>query len=124
MKKVIDPINKTISKILVFGIYLTVLFYCLGILFLFLNGKDFSSQHRDVFDSLNSFFVAFINFEPEPFFYLGTITLIFTPFARVIYSIIIFYRKNEIKFFVFSSIVAIILLITIAAGFIFSFKIG
>lgn len=124
MNTSIDPVNKIIAKILVIGIYVTIFFYCFGILLLFLNGKDFSSPHKDVFDSFESFLENLFSLKPEPFFYLGTIALIFTPFARVFYSIVIFYKRREKRFVFISSMVTIILIITIITGLIYTFELG
>lgn len=124
MENKVDPLNRVIAHILAWGIYITVFFYCLGIILIFFNGKDYSDFNVSSFRSFESFFNSIFSLQPEPFLYLGTVTLIATPFVRVFYSIIMFKKMKDKKFLLISSLVGAILLVSILIGFFFSLRLG
>ncbi len=118
-------LNKNISRLLGGGIYITVFCYSVGIiLLLLLNNGTTVTPEKSTITGITSFFDSLFGLHAEPFFYLGTITLIFTPIIRVFFSIILFYKNGEKKFILITSIVAAILTISIILGVTFSLNLG
>lgn len=110
-------------KILAIGIYLSSAFFVAGLLILFIRHEHVQTTHF-YFDSLWEFLEGFVKLDAKPFLYTGTAILILTPISRVVLSIIQFRRLKERKFAYITMIVAIIIAVSIAMGFIFSLRLG
>ncbi len=123
MKQKITDLNKNISRLLGAGIYLTVFFYVFGIILVIVNNGTVIHEKSLITDT-SSFFNLLLTFKAEPFFFLGTVTLIVTPIARVFYSISLFNKEGDKKFVFISSLVAAVLTISIILGITFSLNLG
>jgi uncharacterized membrane protein len=123
MKQKITDLNKNISRLLGAGIYLTVFFYVLGIILVLINNGKVVHEESLITDT-SSFFNLLFTFKAEPFFFLGTVTLIITPIARVFFSIFLFHREGDKKFVFISAIVAAVLTLSIILGVAFSLNLG
>lgn len=117
-------LNKTVSRILSTGIYLTIFFYVAGLLLMLLKYDNFNVVQENKIHNFIDFIQNILRLEPEPFLYSGTITLIMTPILRVFISVIYFYKNRDIKFFYITLIVSVILIISILMGIFFSLKLG
>jgi uncharacterized membrane protein len=95
-----------------------------GILLLLIKNHGTVLPEKTTFKGISGFFESLFTLHAEPFFYLGTVTLIFTPITRVLFSIYLFYLNGEKKYIFVTSIVAVILLISIVLGLTFSIKLG
>lgn len=124
MSEQISDINKNISRLLAVGIYLTVFFYSVGIILLLISNNGTMMPQKSSITGITSFFQSLFSLHAEPFFYLGTIALIMTPIARVLFSILLFYRTGEKKYILITSIVAVILAVSVILGITFSLRLG
>lgn len=115
-------LNKTVSRILATGIYLTIFFYVAGLLLMLFKYDNFNSVHEKKIHDFFEFIQSILKLEPEPFLYAGTITLIMTPILRVFISVIFFYKNRDSKFFYITLIVSAILIISILMGIFLSLK--
>lgn len=117
-----NGLNRTVSQVLALGIYATIFFYVIGIVLLLIKRNSFSYTQMRSFKNIFDFFNDIFILEPEPFLYIGTLTLIFTPILRVFISIYFFYKNNDKKFFFVTAAVGLILLLSIFMGVFFSLK--
>lgn len=117
-------LNKNVGRILAVGIYSTIFFYVIGIILLIIKHEDFAVFNHNTFKNVGDFFQNILKLEPEPFLYLGTITLILTPILRVFISVFFFYKNHDKKFFYITLIVAAILVLSIFMGIFLSIKLG
>lgn len=124
MSKQISDINRNISRLLAMGIYLTVFFYTLGIILLLISNNGTMIPEKGNITGITSFFESLFSLHAEPFFYLGTISLILTPIVRVLFSILLFYKSGEKKYIIITSVVAAILAVSVILGITFSLRLG
>lgn len=120
---VANDVETAIARILAIGIYMSSAFFITGLLLLFIRHEQVENTHF-YFDSIRDFLEGFIKLDAKPFLYTGTAALILTPISRVVLSIIQFWKFKERKFALITLIVAIIIVISISMGFIFSLKLG
>ena len=118
-----DNVEKVIAKILAIGIYLSSAFFIVGLLLLFIRHEQIETTHF-YFENIWEFLSGFIKLDAKPFLYTGTAILILTPISRVVLSIIQFWKFKEKKFAFITMIVAVIIVISITMGFIFSLRLG
>jgi uncharacterized membrane protein len=119
----LETVERAISKSLAIGIILSSTFYIMGLIFLFLKEETIPTLELSSY-SLNKFFSDLTSFKPKPFLFFGTLALILTPILRVVLSICLFIRSKEKKFVFITSIVALILIISILTGIMFSLRLG
>ncbi len=122
-KNSLGNVESVIVKILAIGIYLSSAFFVAGLFLLFIRHEQVETTHF-YFDSLPAFWNDILKLEAKPYLYTGTIILILTPISRVLFSIIQFWKLKEKKFAVITMIVAFIIVLSIAMGFIFSLRLG
>ncbi|HUI30048.1 MAG TPA: DUF1634 domain-containing protein [Candidatus Acidoferrales bacterium] len=123
-KSEVQFINRIVMFILSTGMYATVAFYLIGLFLLFTKGDPVPEISKQYFNSFGSFVSGIYSFNPRPFFYLGTISLILTPVSRVLISIFAFWKENDRKFVYVTAMVFLIILASIVVGSIFKINVG
>jgi uncharacterized membrane protein len=117
-------INKVVAIVLASGMYLSIGFYLVGLLLLFVKGGKVPDISKEYYHSFGSFFVALLSLSPKSFLYLGTIVLILTPISRVFISIFAFWKEKDRKFVVVTTIVFIVILASVVVGSVFKINVG
>jgi len=117
-------INKIVSTILAIGMYTTIGFYLIGLALLFIKGDQVPQISLQYFHSFGSVLSAILSLKSQSFLYLGTISLILTPVSRVFVSILAFWRENDKKFVLVTTMVFLVIVASVVVGSIFKINVG
>ena len=123
-KSEVQFINKIVAIILASGMYVTVGFYLIGLILLFTKGDGVPEISKQYFHSFGSFLSGTLSLDPQPFLYLGTVSLILTPISRVLISIIAFWKEKDAKFVFVTMVVFIVILASVVVGMVFKINVG
>lgn len=117
-------LNKKVSLFLTLGTWATVFFYVAGIVMCLIQNVPPPNVAGQYYHSAGTFLNDLVHFSPEPYFYLGAVSLIITPLGSVVLSIGFFLRRKNYRFAVVSAIVTLILLCSMIVGSLFKVKVG
>ena len=107
-----DPIERTIHRVLQLGIAVSVVLLAIGLVLDAARGEGLSTKVVPVADLP----AALASLDPAAFLSLGLIVLIATPFVRVGGSIVTFARQHDRRYVVVTSVVLAVMLVSVLVG--------
>lgn len=117
-------VNKIVTLTLTTGMYVTIGIYLIGVLLSFIKLNTVPAISNQYFGSAGTFFAGLFHLDPRAFLFLGTVTLIFTPVACVLFSAFFFWKSRDFRYAGVTSIVFLVIMISMVVGSIFKVKVG
>jgi uncharacterized membrane protein len=106
------------------GMVITFICYAIGLVLLFLRQEPIPHTAQQYYHSLAEFFAAMQGLEAGPFLYLGTASLILTPFILVLASVLTLIKQRDRRFAFIAALVLMIMIASVIVASLFKIKIG
>ena len=118
-----EAIDRIVSRVMTSGMVVSFACYAIGLVLLFLRKEAVLHTAQQYYHSLPQFFQAIASGEATPFLYLGTASLILTPFVLVLSSVLAFMRQRDRRFAVIATLVLLVMIASVIVGSVFKLKI-
>jgi uncharacterized membrane protein len=118
-----EPIERTASLVMSSGMVVSFVFYAIGLVLLFLHPEPVPNTPQQYYHSLSEFLLAIRSGGAGPFLYMGTATLILTPFILVLLSVLAFIKQREKRFVFIASAVLMVMIASVIVASVFKLKI-
>ena len=109
---VMDAVERTVSRVLIAGIAVSVVLMAIGLVLGALDGEVMPSGVTPLGDLAH----GLATLDPGAYLSLGLITLIATPFVRVGGSIIAFAREHDRRYVAITAIVFAVMCMSVVIG--------
>jgi uncharacterized membrane protein len=107
-----DPIERTVNRILVVGVGLAVALMAAGVVLGVIDGEGLPA-HVVPFADLSSLLGSL---DPAAYLSLGLLVLIATPFVRVAGSIVAFAREHDRRYVLITAVVLVVMCVSVVLG--------
>jgi uncharacterized membrane protein len=111
-KHQMDAIERTVNRILLVGIVLTVALLVAGLVLSIIQGEGLPSRIVPLSDLPS----LLGDLDPAAYLSLGLIVLIATPFVRVAGSIVAFAREHDRRYVLITSVVLAVMCLSVVLG--------
>ena len=118
-----EPIDGVVSRVMSTGMAVSFICYAVGLVLLFLHHEEIPHTAQQYYHSLSEFLQALVSGEAGPFLYLGTASLILTPFVLVLASVLTYLRQRDRRFALIAALVLMVMLASVVVGSVFKLKI-
>lgn len=108
--------EKAISKLLKTGVLLSSLFLLIGVVLLMLepsHSDNIVSNEYVKTISIKQLLIDIVSLKSAAFFFLGVLTLLLTPIARIILSFLLFIKIKNIHFVIICGITLLFIIVSI-----------
>ena len=122
-EKAVEPIERIVSWVMSSGMAVSFICYATGLALLFLRHEPVPRIAQQYYHSLSGFLQAIASGEAGPFLYLGTVSLILTPFVLVLSAIIAYLRQQDRRFALIAALVLMVMITSVIVGSVFKLKI-
>jgi len=118
-----EPIDRIVSRIMSSGMAISFVCYAAGLALLFMRDEAVPHTAQQYYHSLSAFLKALTAGEAGPFLYLGTVSLILTPFVLVLASVLTYLRQRDKRFALIAALVLMVMIASVIVGSVFKLKI-
>jgi|YNPMSStandDraft_2_1061718.scaffolds.fasta_scaffold00511_8 uncharacterized membrane protein len=117
-----EKLHKAVARVLGFGITFAIISFVVGFIIAFLIEKNFDALNFDY--SFSNILKDLVAIKSKAFFELGSLTIIITPFARTFAACVYFLKEKNLKYFVISALIILMLSASALISLFFSFDIA